>query len=112
DGRLLGTFATYCSRCGLPSRRDLEVIGRMTQLARIAIEKRRTEDAVRASEQRFRGLFENVVEGVYQATLDGDLIDANPALVTMLGHAALNPVRDAWRDGRLFVDPGAREAMI
>ncbi|MFO1377622.1 MAG: EAL domain-containing protein [Steroidobacteraceae bacterium] len=112
DGRLLGTFATYCRRCGLPSRRDLEVIGRMTQLARIAIEKRRTEDAVRASEQRFRGLFENVVEGVYQATLDGDLIDANPALVTMLGHAALNPVRDAWRDGRLFVDPGAREAMI
>ena len=112
DGRLLGTFATYGRRCGLPSRRDLEVIGRMTQLARIAIEKRRTEDAVRASEQRFRGLFENVVEGVYQATLDGDLIDANPALVTMLGHAALNPVRDAWRDGRLFVDPGAREAMI
>ncbi|MGH8203719.1 MAG: PAS domain S-box protein, partial [Steroidobacteraceae bacterium] len=29
DGRMLGTFATYLKRTGMPSRRDLELVGRM-----------------------------------------------------------------------------------
>ena len=55
DGRMLGTFATYLKRTGMPSRRDLELVGRMAQLARIAIERRRSEDALRESEGRFAG---------------------------------------------------------
>ena len=93
DGRMLGTFATYLRRTGMPSRRDLELVGRMAQLARIAIERRRSEDALRESEGRFRGLFDNVVEGVYQVTLDGYLLSANPALISMLGYASLEELR-------------------
>ena len=90
---MLGTFATYLRRTGMPSRRDLELVGRMAQLARIAIERRRSDDALRESESRFRGLFDNVVEGVYQVTLDGYLLSANPALIAMLGYASLEELR-------------------
>lgn len=112
DGRLLGTFATYSRRSGLPSRRHLEAMARMTQLARIAIERRRADEALRSSEQRFRGLFENVVEGVYQASLDGQVIEANPALVTMLGHRDVAAVRRAAATGELFVDNVERTRLI
>jgi diguanylate cyclase (GGDEF)-like protein/PAS domain S-box-containing protein len=112
DGRMLGTFATYLKRTGMPSRRDLELVGRMAQLARIAIERRRSEDALRESEGRFRRLFDNVVEGVYQVTLDGYLLSANPALIAMLGYASLEELRAIGSTEGLYVDPPMRRALI
>ncbi len=112
DGRMLGTFAAYLRRTGMPSRRDLELVGRMAQLARIAIERRRAEDALRESESRFRGLFDNVVEGVYQVTMDGYLVSANPALIAMLGYASLDELRAIGSTGRLYVDPAKRQQLI
>ncbi len=112
DGRMLGTFATYLKRTGMPSRRDLELVGRMAQLARIAIERRRSEDALRESEGRFRGLFDNVVEGVYQVTIDGYLESANPALIAMLGYASLDELRGIGSTAGLYVNPDIRRALI
>ncbi len=112
DGRMLGTFATYLKRTGMPSRRDLELVGRMSQLARIAIERRVAEDALRESEKRFRGLFENVVEGLYQVTMEGYLLSANPALIEMLGYASLAELRAIGSTAGLYVDPARREALM
>jgi PAS domain S-box-containing protein len=41
----------------------------------------------REKELRFTELFETLQEGVYFSTPEGQLLDANPALVTMLGYA-------------------------
>ena len=112
DGRILGTFATYLKRTGMPSRRDLELVGRMAQLARIAIERRLSEDALRESERRFRGLFENVVEGVYQVTMDGYLLSANPALIEMLGYESLAELRAIGSTESLYVNPGERRELM
>ena len=112
DGRMLGTFATYLRRTGMPSRRDLELVGRMAQLSRIAIERRRSEDALRQSEGRFRGLFDNVVEGVYQVTLDGYLLSANPALIAMLGYASLEELRAIGSTDILYAKPATRSVLI
>ena len=84
-GAVLGTLALYTTVAGLPSVRDFELMNRMAQLAALVIEKRRDEEALKDSEGRYRGLFENVVEGVYQADEAHRITGANPALVTMLG---------------------------
>jgi diguanylate cyclase (GGDEF)-like protein/PAS domain S-box-containing protein len=112
DRQILGTFAVYLKRTGLPARRDLDTIARMTQLARIAIERHRAEQALRESEQRYRGLFDNVVEGVYQVTLGGELISGNPALVEMLGYESFEALRGVGLTGNLFVDPEDRKRLI
>ena len=112
DGQTLGTFAVYLKRTGLPSRRDLELITRMTQLARIAIERRHAEEALRASEQRFRGLFDNVVEGVYQVTLEGELLSANPALIEMLGYDSFEALKAIGTTKRLYLDPENRKRLV
>ena len=63
-------------------------MARMTQLAGIAIERRRSEGALRASEARYRRLFDNVMEGVYSSTRDGRFLSVNPALSRMVGFSS------------------------
>jgi PAS domain S-box-containing protein len=50
DGTVLGTFAIYSHAPSAPSSRTIAQIGRFTDLASIAIEQRRREDALRRSE--------------------------------------------------------------
>lgn len=38
------------------------------------------------SEEKYRSLFENSLDGIYRCTPQGDFIDVNPALVAMLGY--------------------------
>lgn len=59
---------------------------------------------VAASEKRFRNIFENSAEGIYQSTLDGRFIIVNPAMVKMLGYKteeevkALNIEKDVYKN--------------
>ena len=75
-------------------------------------ERKQAESALLRSEQRFRNLFESVLEGVYQSTRDGRILEANPMLLRMLGlknEAELNEVHIA-RD--LYVDPNIRQRLL
>jgi PAS domain S-box-containing protein len=49
-------------------------------------ERRWTERALRESEEQYRGLFERVPVGLCRTTPDGQILDANSALVAMLGY--------------------------
>ena len=68
-----------------------EVVG-ISALARDVTEEREKE-------RRFTELFETLQEGVYFSTPEGKLLDANPALVQMLGCSS--------RDELLSMDPSA-----
>jgi len=47
-------------------------------------ERKRTEQALRESEERYRNLFSNSPLGIYRTTPDGRVLMANPALLAML----------------------------
>ena len=49
-------------------------------------ERRKAEQIIRSSESKYRSLIENVLDGVYQTTPDGEILTANPALARMLGY--------------------------
>jgi two-component system cell cycle sensor histidine kinase/response regulator CckA len=51
-------------------------------------EQKKVEEAARLGEQRYRALFEDIPVGLYRSTPAGDLIDVNPAMVSMLGYAS------------------------
>ena len=86
NGQVVGTFAVYRRQPAVPLPRDHELMSRMSQIAGIAIERRSAEDALRNSEAKFRGLFESMMEGVYQTSRDGRILVANPAFVNLLGY--------------------------
>ncbi len=60
---------------------------------------------LREKEMRFTELFETLQEGVYFSTPDGQLLDANPALVSMLGYAEKGALL-AVEPAALNFDPG------
>lgn len=66
-----------------------------------AIERKKAEQALRESEERFRGLYENATIGMYRTTPDGRILMANSALLRMLGYATLEDLarRDLKEEG-------------
>lgn len=66
------------------------------------------EERLRAAERQYRELFDAIPVGLYRATADGMIVDANAALLEMLGYAS--PGDLAGIDlGALYVNPQDRE---
>lgn len=53
---------------------------------RYAIERKKIEVELKKSESKYRLLFENSIDGIYITTIEGKYVDANTALVKMLGY--------------------------
>jgi PAS domain S-box-containing protein len=68
-------------------------LGRLGQAVVLALDRARTGRLARASESRYRNLFEQLPVGVYRATAGGNVVDANPALLLMTGFADLASIR-------------------
>lgn len=111
DDSVLGTIALYFSSPRQPVRRDFELMARISQLAGMAIERKRAQDALRASELRYRRLFDNVVEGVYSTTIEGRFISVNPALQQMVGVDSAEELL-AMSAEKLYADPLQRLEII
>ncbi len=88
SGKLLGSVAIFHPEPGLPDSREQVLQSHAVRLAALAIERNLAEEALRTSEAKFRGLFEGVIEGVYQSTRDGRLVSVNSAFVKMLGYSS------------------------
>ncbi|MFQ5548364.1 MAG: EAL domain-containing protein [Woeseia sp.] len=111
-GLIIGTLDVYLDTPREPTTDELEKISRMVRLAGIAIKRNIDEQRLKSSESRYRGLFENVVDGVYIASREGDLITANPALVEMLGYDSVEELKNAGRTTMLYVNPIDRERVF
>ena len=111
-GRVIGTLDVYVDEKRAPTTDELDKLGRMARLAGIAIKRQLDEERLRTSEARYRGLFENVVDGVYIASRDGDIITVNPALVEMLGYDDVEDLKAAGLTTVLYVNPIDRERIF
>lgn len=99
DGSELWTLA--CSSPYSARGRDAGVLTMMTDIT----ERKQAEHALRRSERKFRELFENVREGVYQTSLDGRILAANPELLRMLGFTHQDELNVPGVVKGTFVDP-------
>ena len=88
-GGVIGVFAVYHERCGDPHPRDLEMIAHAGHLAAVVIERVRAQNALAASEARFRGVVELAQDGLL--IHDGVRIAyANPAMARIAGAAGVH----------------------
>lgn len=73
-------------------------------------ERREAQRAQRQAEEKLSQLFENAVEGIFRASVEGQLLSVNPALARMCGYGSpeemILSVQDMSRD--LYADPQAR----
>jgi two-component system, sensor histidine kinase and response regulator len=71
-------------------------------------------ESVRLAEEKYRSIFENAVEGIYQSTREGCLLTVNPALARMFGYDSpqqmVSSVSSVGND--LYARPELREEVI
>ena len=77
-------------------------------------ENKRAEEALRESEEKFRAIFENAVEGFFQSTPEGRFISVNPAFAKMLGYASPEELIKSITDigKQCYIDPEDRHRYL
>lgn len=74
-------------------------------------ERKKTEQKLRESEEKYRSIFENIAEGIYQASEDGQFLTVNSSLVKMLGYGSTNEVMKLNLNRDIYADPEDRVAL-
>lgn len=77
-------------------------------------ERRRAEDALRKAEGKYRSIFENAVEGIFQTTVEGQYLSANPALARIYGYESPEELMASLTNiqRQLYFDPVRRSQFI
>ncbi|PZO40035.1 MAG: diguanylate cyclase [Pseudanabaena frigida] len=67
--------------------------------------------ALKESEEKYRGIFENSVDGIFQTTIDGKYLSVNPALARIYGYDSVEQMLDHIVDiqTHLYVDRDRRQ---
>jgi PAS domain S-box-containing protein len=80
-------------------------------IVRDVSERKDTENRLRVSEEKYRSIFENAIEGIFQTTPAGKVITANPTFAKMYGYDSPGELVESATDiGKdLYVNPEDRE---
>jgi len=75
--------------------------------------RKKTEEELKKSEEKYRDIFENAVEGIFQVTPDGRYLNVNPALAKIHGFDSPEEMMTSVQDiaHQLYVDPSRRAEL-
>src|SRR5215470_4084023 len=83
-------------------------------LAREIAERKRVEQELRQAEAKYRSIFENAVDGIFQTTPEGQYLSLNPALACIYGYETPDELMRSLTDigEQLYVDSSRRAEFI
>ncbi len=86
----------------------IAVLNRNRLLREEIASRGQVERELKESEEKYRSIFENAVEGIYQVTTDGRFINVNPAFARIAGYDSPREMIDGISsiNSRLLVNPG------
>ncbi|MBA4417838.1 MAG: hypothetical protein C0392_08000, partial [Syntrophus sp. (in: bacteria)] len=77
-------------------------------------DRKLAKEELKKSEEKYRNIFVNAVEGIFRTTLEGCFISANPAVAHMLGYESpeelINTITDTG--SQLYTNPEDRDTLI
>lgn len=82
----LGGKTIYLDTLLIPLRDDRGVVTSVMGISRDITDRKKTEEALRLSERRYRTLIEQASDGIFLVSRDGKIIDVNTAGCRMLGY--------------------------
>lgn len=76
--------------------------------------RKQSETALSDAERRYRSIFENALEGMFQTSHEGRYLSVNPSLARLYGYGSPQQLIDELSDlgHRLYVNPGRRGDFV
>jgi two-component system cell cycle sensor histidine kinase/response regulator CckA len=105
-GEVLGTFAIYYVESREPAVEDLRIVEIATHLAAIAIERERTQEAVRRTSMLLEQVLESLPVGVWVLAEDGRIVFGNRAGQEIWGGARYLPLEELGQYRGWWVETG------
>src|SRR5882672_1053840 len=83
-------------------------------LAREIVQRKQVEQELRQAEAKYRSIFENAVDGIFQTTPEGQYLSVNPALACIYGYETPDELMRSLTDigEQLYVDTSRRAEFI
>jgi len=100
-GEVLGTFCIAYSKPRAPNRRDLEFIEAAGHIARIAIERQRSQEKLREDQRELRRITDAIPQTIVVLDPSGAPLYANQAVLDFTGQTAKDVVAPQFRE-RIF----------
>ncbi|MFM7603357.1 MAG: EAL domain-containing protein [Pseudanabaena sp.] len=76
-------------------------------------QKMQAEEALKRAEARYRSIFENAIEGIFQSTVDGKFLISNPMLAKIYGYDSPEDlIATLTNIQQLYTDPQRRSELI
>lgn len=94
------------------AERTRELSRANTQLKIEVAERKVVGDALRRAEGKFRGIFENAVEGIFQISPEGRYLSANPAMAAIFGYASPEELVLALSEASPYVIADRRDTFL
>jgi PAS domain S-box-containing protein len=93
-------------------QRSIFVIRDISEQQAALRERKRAEAAIKESERKYHSIFDNATEGIFQTTIDGVFISANPALAQIYGYDSPDSLMENLNAKQLYVDFKSRVKFI
>ena len=133
-GKLKLVGSKMCSWLGVPLKTSSETIGVMVvqnydhanrysdrdsaflfsiagQVA-LAVERKQADEALQRSEERYRTLFDSMMDGIYRSSHEGKFVDINPAMVKIFGFSSREEMMTVDIKKDLYFAPEDRGSHI
>ncbi len=76
--------------------------------------RKEADRALREAERRYRGLFDNAIEGIFRIAKDGRYLEVNPALACIYGYESVDEFKSVMgqSSARRYVDVQRQEQLL
>ena len=90
---------------------QMKALSILAGTAAAALESAALYTEVQKAEEKYRSIFENAVEGIFQSTPEGRFLTVNPAMARILGYASPAEMIESVTDvaNQLYLNPADRE---
>jgi diguanylate cyclase (GGDEF)-like protein/PAS domain S-box-containing protein len=94
------------------SAEDELFMGMVADNVALAIQRKQAEEALVASEEKYRSIFENASEGIFQSSLDGRMLNANPSFARIFGYSSVEKLLRDVNIRDLYALPENRDRLL
>ncbi len=104
----------YKEREKLLSEHQKELEAKIAEREAEIEERKLVEEKLRVAENKYRGIYENSIEGIFQSTRKGEIVNANPAFASILRYDSVKDLLSSITNVKtqLYVDQSLRDELF